>query len=243
MTTETTVNGNTVFTDDSLTHRWLDAIGPDVCKFVEEFVNVPFSADDQMAGWLATLIEAGADESTVTMVAGSPGGEVIFKTDENDNDGINAQVLGEAFYLGSRYPTYFGTRFKVADADQTDVMIGLCITNATALANLRDGLYFRLVDESTTLQFVAEKDLLETVLGIATLTDGGYVTAEYLYLNNLITVYVNGVQVAQITDADPNFPDNEYLTPTIAILAGAAAAGTGKTLTVDWIRCIQVQAT
>jgi len=238
---ETTINGNIVYTDDTYTHRWLDAIGPDVCKLIEEFVNVPFSATDQMAGWLATLIENGAGESTVSMVAGSPGGEVIFKTDENDNDGINAQLLGEAFYLASRYPTYFGARFKVADADQTDLAIGLCISDTTVLAGVSDGLYFRLVDESSTLTLVAEKGNAETIIGLATLADGGYVTAEYTYLNNLITAYINGVQVGQISDADPNFPDTEYLTPTIAILAGAAAAGTGKTLTMDWIKAIQVQ--
>ncbi len=244
MTTEATINGNTVFRDSDLglTHRWYDAVGPNVAKLVEEFVNVPFSAADQMAGWLATLIEAGLGESTVSLVAGSTGGEVAFKTDLNENDGINAQLLGEAFYFADRYPTYVGVRFKVQDADQMDTALGLCITNATLLAGMTDGLYFRTVDASSTLTLVAEKDSAETIIGLATLADDTYVTAEYYSVGDgVFHVYVNGIEVAELTDGDPNFPDNEYLTPSIAVLAGAAVAVTGQTLTVDWLRCIQIQ--
>lgn len=236
--TEVTINGNTVIRDASLSHRWYDAFGPDVCKHLEDFVCTPFSAADQMAAWLATLIEISGN-STLAHVAGSAGGEIVLTGGGNDNDGVNAQLLGEAFYLASRYPTYFGAKFKVADADQTDVMIGLCIGDTTLLAGTTDGLYFRLVDESTTLSLVAEKDEGETVVGLATLADSTYVIAEFLYSAGVVTAYINGAEVGQIRDSDPNFPDDEYLTPSIAMLNGAAS---GKTLTVDWIRTIQIQA-
>jgi hypothetical protein len=240
-TEEVTINGNTVWRDTGLTHRWYDAIGPDVCKVVEDFVDLPFSAADNMAAWTTTLIEEGADESTIALVAGSAGGEVAFKSDENDNDGVQAQLKGEAFYLAARYPTYFGAKFKVSDVTNSDLLVGLCITDTTLLGGLSDGLYFRKDEDDTTLYLVAEKGSVETKIGLATMVAATYVTAEFLFYGSIVYVYVNGVQVAELADSDPNFPDDEYLTPSIGILAGAAAVG-GKTLTVDWLNCIQVQA-
>jgi hypothetical protein len=49
---------------------------------------------------------------------------------------------------------------------------------------------------------------------------------------------VNGVQVARL--AQTTLPDDEELTPSIAFLNGAAVAA--KTVTVDWIRAIQINA-
>ena len=240
-TEEVTINGNTVWRDTGLTHRWFDAIGPETCKLIEDFVDTPFSAADQMAGWLATLIEDGGDESTVTLVAGSAGGEVLFSSDAGDNDGINAQLLGEAFSFGSRYPCYMGARFKVDDATESEILAGLVITDATILlSGTTDGLYFRKPDADTTLYLVAERNSVETTIGCATMADSVYITAEYLYTGGIVYVYINGTQVAELSDGDPNFPDDEYLTPTLGLLTGEAVA---KDMTIDWINIIQIQVT
>lgn len=240
MTTEMTVNGNTVLRSDLYTHRWCDAYGPDVCKLVENFVSVPFSAADNLCGWTTTLVEAGGAESTIALVAGSAGGELLFTSDTNENDGCQIQLKGEAFYFNSMYPTYVGARFKVNDADQVDALLGLAITDTTAIVGVSDGLYFRTVDESAILSAVAEKDSSETVVGVSTLVDDTYVVAEMLYRNNVVKFYINGVEVGELADSDPNFPDDEYLTPTLALLTGEGAA---NTLTVDWLNVIQIQAT
>lgn len=240
-TEEVTINGNTVWRDDALTHRWLDAIGPEACVFLEDFVATPFSAADNMAEWTTTLIEDGADESTVTMVAGSAGGEVLFSSDAGDNDGINAQVTGEAFYLALPYPTYVGVRLKIDDVTQSELAAGLIITDTTVLLDgCSDGLYFRKPDGDSTLYLVAEQDSLETTIGLHTMVNSTYVTAEYLYTGGICYVYINGVQVAELAGSDPNFPDDEHLTPSLCLLTGEAAA---KDMTIDWIRCIQIQAT
>ena len=68
-TEEVTINGNTVWRDDALTHRWFDAIGPNVAKLTEDFVDTEFSAADQMAAWLATLVETVAATMTCATVA------------------------------------------------------------------------------------------------------------------------------------------------------------------------------
>ena len=242
MTTEATVNGNLVLRSDLYTHRWCDAYGPDVCKYIEHFVNVPFTGADAPAAYTTTLIENGADESTVALVAGSAGGELAFKSDENDNDGCQSQLKGEAFYFAAMYPTYMGARFKVTDATNSDIIVGLGITDTTLLGGLSDGLYFRKDEDDTTLYLVAEKNSLETKVGLVTMADATYVVAEALYQNGMVDIYINGTKVGELANSDPNFPDDEYLTPSMGILAGSAAVG-GHTLTVDWFNVIQIQAT
>jgi len=234
------INGAWVARDSDPAHRWYDAVGPNVCKCLEEFVNTPFSAANQMAGWLATLIQDGGNSTLAALVAGSPGGELLITSDIGDNDGYNGQLLGEAFIFNARYPTYFGCRFKLAEVLQCDAAAGLIITDTTVLLDgATNGLYFRKNDESATLYLVAEKASLETVIGVATLVNNTYVTAEYLYTGGVVYVYINGVQVAELADSDPNFPDTEYLTPSLCLLTGEAV--NVKTMTVDWIRCIQIQ--
>jgi len=242
MATEATVNGQTVIRSDLYTHRWCDAYGPDVCKYVEHFVDTAFAGADSPAAYTTTLIENGADESTVALVAGSPNGAIAFKSDENDNDGCQSQLKGEAFYLASMYPTYMGARFKVSDATNSDLIVGLAITDTTLLGGLSDGIYFRKDEDDTTLYLVAEKNSLETKIGLTTMADDTYVVAEALYQNSVVDLYINGTKVAELANSDPNFPDDEYLTPSMGILAGAAAVG-GKTLTVDWFNVIQIQST
>jgi len=201
---------------------------------------VPFSAADQMAGWLATLIEDGADESTVSLVAGSEGGSVLFSTDAGDNDGINAQLLGEAFSFAYNYPTYVGCRFKMDTVTQQEMAVGLVISDATfLLSGTTDGLYFRNADGAATLSLVAERNSAETVIGCATMVDATYITAEYLFLDGVLHAYINGVEVATLSNGDPNFPDDEYLTPTLAVLTGTTVA---LDATIDWFRVLQIQA-
>ena len=242
MTKEIQVNGNTVWTDDSLEHRWYDAVGPNVCKLLEEFVNLPMSAADQPGAYLATLIEGGAGETVGALVAGSVGGTFLITCDIADNDGYNCQLDGEAYYLATRYPTYFGARWKGSEVIQCEFAFGLIISTTDFLLNGgTDGLYFRSPDGYNTLYLVAEKNSIETVIGCGALVDDTYITTEFLRgTDGVVHAYVNGIEVAQLADSDPNFPDDEYLTPTFAILAGEVT--NVKTMTVDWIRCIQVQA-
>src|SRR5512146_1873059 len=124
-----TVNGQLVFYDSSYPYRWLDAFGPAVVKIIEEFQQAHFQADDSLAAWNTTLVEAGAGETTLALVNGSATGELIITADANDNDGANVQAKGECFKLAGMLPAYFGMRLKVSEATQSDFMVGLCITD------------------------------------------------------------------------------------------------------------------
>ena len=229
------LNENIILRDTSFTHRWYDAWGANVVKSIEDFVQLSFSAANLPAAYLNTLTGAGS----AALVAGSESGELLMTNDAADNATHNMQLLGEAFTLSARYPTYFGVRFKISDIAAQDVLIGLSITDTAAIeGGTSDGLYFRKDDADSRLWFIAEKNSSETAMAVATLVNATYITAEYLYLSGIVYVYINGVQVAELADSNINFPNDEYLTVTLAEQNGE---GVAKTMTTDWIKAIQIQ--
>lgn len=231
MTVESaSVHSQLVMRDTVKTWRWYDAFGPNVAKWEED--GVQYNVDDY------TKTDVGTD--TIALVAGADNGNLLFTSGTNENDGTQIQLEGEAFKFASAYPCYFGAKFKVNDADQVDVALGLGITDSTFIAGATDGLYFRSVDESAVLNFIAEKDENESSLAVTTLVDDTFVTVEFYYDGtSAVTVYLDGTEVGSIATSDTNFPDDEYLTPTLAILTGDASA---NTMTVEWARAIQLWA-
>lgn len=226
------INGNLVYHDGQ---RWIDAIGPSVCKYIEDFVGTPFAGADTPAAWTVTLVEAGAGDSTVALTDGA-GGLLLITTAANENDGVNMQVTKEAFKLASGKPCYFGIKFKVSDATESAFIVGLCITDTALLGGMTDGVYFRKVDGSTDVKFVLEKDSAETEsAAILTAANDTYMELEFYFDGTNIDAYANGVPQTRL--AMTNLPDNEELTPSIAFLSGSAGA---KTMAVDAVKVIQL---
>ena len=50
------------------------------------------------------------------------------------------------------------SRFKLSDATQSDALVGLAITDTTAIDGVTDGIFFTKDDGDTNLDFVVEKD-------------------------------------------------------------------------------------
>ena len=229
------IGGNLVFHRDGHQHRLLDAFGPDVVKYVDDFTVSGLAAADAPLGWTVTLVEAGAGESTITC-PDEVGGALLLTTDANENDGINMQLDGESFELTSgQTAVYFGARLKASEATQSDFLVGLCITDTDLLGGMTDGVYFRKVDGSTSVSAVTEKDSTETeATGVLTFAADTYYELEWYWVSGSVKFYVDGVLVATHTT---NIPDDEQLTPSLHFLAGATTA---KTLTLDWVRAIQI---
>lgn len=217
---------------------WFDAFGPNVVKFSDDFVNTPFDGADAPAAYTTTLVEAGAGETTVALKAGADGGTLLITTDAADNDGANIQLKGEAFQPSGSHPIYFGCRFKMSEATQSDFFIGLAITDTDLLGGVTDAIFFTKVDGSTTMSFNVEKNSSKTTVnyGTAFAADTWY-KLEFYFDGTNLDWYVN--DVAQTRPAVTNLPDDEYLTPSIHVLTGSAASITAE---VDWIRCIQIMA-
>lgn len=222
------INGNLAYWD---THqrRIVSAWGPTVCKFIDDFVNAELAAANAPLGWTVTLVNA----STITAVD-AVGGQVLLTTDALENDGVNMQLTGENFKLATGKPCYFGIKVKVSEATQSDILVGLCITNTDLLAGMSDGAYFRKVDGATAMSFVLEKNTTETTGAVLTVAANTFYTLEFFFDGTNVDSYVDGVLQTRL--AITNLPDDEELTPSVQYLSGANGA---KTATIDWIRAIQ----
>lgn len=220
--------------------RLLEAWGENVVKYITDFVTLP--VDDTTGDpteWTLTVVEAGGGgDSTMTQLDGS-GGKARIETDNADNDGVNAQLNGESFELTTDQHLYFGAfGVTINDVDQTDLFLGLAITDTDILGGVTDSIGFRSVDGSAALNFVVEKDSTETeAAAIHTLVDATAVDLEFYWDGDAqkLEVFVDGVSVA--TPAITNLPDNEALRVSWHFLTGETTA---NTCDIDALRVIQI---
>lgn len=229
------IAGNLAYFDKAAhLKRLIDAIGPDVFKFIDDFERSTLTGADALLGATVTLVEAGAGESTVAF-KDAPGGVLLITTDANDNDGVNIQWGPEAFKLSGFSYFYFGIRLKVSEATQSDLFAGLSVTSTDILGGVTDSIGFRKVDGATTLKALVEKDSTETEVTAAATIGTDWITLELVHDGQTLEAFVNGVSVGTI--ALTNLPNDEELRPSVHFLAGSTVA---KTCEIDWIRCIQI---
>jgi hypothetical protein len=219
-----------VFYDSVLTHRWYDVIGPNVRKFalVDHYHSTSCTVTD---------VSAGAGTSAITGVASALKGGWIFTSAANEDDGIQMQAQSEMNYLVGPFPFYFGARFQLSDADQSDAFLGIAISDTTILAGCTDDAGFRVADGSASLTFLLEKNNAETIATLATLSDATYVTVEMVYDGAYLYYYLNDALVGSYSIDEANFPDDEHLAPSLAFLTGDAGV---DTMTVQWARWFQI---
>lgn len=185
--------------------------------------------------WTITTTEAGAGDATEALTDGA-GGQLLITNDAADDDADFFQKVGEGFRWSSTKKMFFKARFKTSDATQSDIVMGLQITDTTPL-DVTDGLFFIKADGAATVNFRIEKDNTATALSsVATLANDTFVELAFAYLPQhsggpVFEVYVDGVRTASTTTTT-NAPNDEDLTISFGIQNGEAVA---KTLTVDYI--------
>ena len=233
------VSGNLVYIDKSVhRRRVIDAIGPDVIKLHEDFVQGPVTGESSER-MTATLVEAGAGESTVAVITadGGQGGILRFTADANENDGVNVQLASAAFKLVAGNVLHFHARVKLSEATQSDFFVGLAITDTDILGGVTDRIGFQKLDGSTDITAMLEKDSTETLTSALATAGTGWVELEfYLDASGGVEFFVDGASVA--TPAVTNLPNDEALRATVQFLSGAA--GASKTFDVDFIRVTQI---
>ena len=184
--------------------------------------------DYYVAGdWTVTETDSGATQA----LTDGDGGLLLVTNTAADNDLVGIQKKGESFRFASGKKLFFEARFKVSDATQSDLAIGLQITDTTPL-DITDGGFFIKADGSTSVSFSVEKNnTATTTTAVATMADDTFITLGFNYDGGSVMEYcVNGVVAG--TSVTTNLPDDEDLAISFALQNGEAVA---KTMTVDYI--------
>ena len=185
-----------------------------------------------------TTTEAGSGNASEAITSGA-GGQLLITNDDADNDLDFFQLKGESFKWDSSKRMFFSARFKTNDATQSEIVMGLQITDTTPL-DVTDGIFFLKVDADTKPDLIIEKDNTSTlsILEMDAMENDTFVTLSFEYDpldvstgGAVFRAYQDNVQVGEITGTT-NAPDDEDLTISFGIQNGEAAA---KTLTIDFI--------
>jgi len=203
--------GQYLDTDPTLMHVWFDDF------------------DSYVAGnWTVTETQAGATQAIVD----GDGGILALVNTTTDNDVNQIQWAKETFRLSASKKTWIKARFKVTSATESDVLIGLYITDTAPVASKpSDGFYFQKLDGSTSLTFQIGKNSTYTQTTVGTMADDTYVVVTaYMDGAGKCILYFNGNRVASC--ATTNLCDDEDLAVTIAVQQGDTNA---QTLSVDYL--------
>ena len=185
--------------------------------------------------WTITTTEGGSGNASEALGDGD-GGLLVITNDDADDDNDFLQLVKEGFKYEAGKQLAFKARFKTSDADASDVVMGLQLTDTTPL-DVTDGIFFLLTDGSTTLQFIVEKDGTQSTLDLSTaMADDTFMSVGFVYTpaDQKFHVYQNNVEVGTVVNT--NAPDDEELTVSFGIQNGAAAA---KVLTVDYVTAMK----
>jgi len=177
-----------------------------------------------------TVTEVGTATQALT---DADGGVLLVTNSAADDDSSFNQKVGESFLMEAGKPAVFKCRFKVSDATQSDLVIGLQITDTTPL-DATDGIYFIKADGSATLTAVCRKNATtgSTSLTAATMVSDTYIVAGWYYDGKSeVKVFINDTQVGTLDGSSTYLPDAE-LTVSFGVQNGEAVA---KTMSVDYI--------
>lgn len=194
--------------------------------------------DQYVAGdWTVTETQAGATQALVS----GDGGLIALVNSAADNDINQIQKLPASFLLSATKQLFMSLRFKVSDATQSDIGIGLQNVNAdgTDPAAVTDGIFVYKIDGETTIRVSVRKDATtganNASTGIA-LADDTFVQVDFYYdggqgnaSGGRLYYAVNGSVLGYLDASSTYFPD-VILAPMISLKNGEAVA---KTLTVD----------
>jgi hypothetical protein len=168
--------------------------------------------------------------TSAAALANIDGGALTISNGTADDSISVYQLANESFKFQAGKKLWFKARFQVSDATDSDVLIGLAITDTTPL-DATDGVFFLKSDNSAVCSLKVVKNSTATTTTAATLVSATMVTLGYYYNGvDEIQIFVNDVQVG--TSAVTNLPDDEELAVIFAVQNGAAAS---KTMTVDYI--------
>ena len=177
--------------------------------------------------WTVTETDSGATQA----LTDGDGGLLLITNTAADNDLVSLQKVGESFRFAAGKKLFFEARLKVSDATQSDIVVGLQLTDTTPL-DVTDGVFFIKADGVATVNLRVEKNnTATTASSVATMADDTFIRLGFYYNgSDAVQYFVNGTLGGSM--AVTNLPDDEDLTVTLSIQNGEAVA---KTMTVDYV--------
>jgi hypothetical protein len=205
--------------------------------------------DDFVSGvYTLTETQAGATQA----LADGDGGRILLTNSAADDDVVSLQKVGESFRWEANKCLAVLAKFQVSDAVQSDILIGLAITDTSPIASVpSDGFHFLKADGAATIIAKSGKDSSYASSGtLATLANATDVELAMVYGGKPrtaggVTYYdiecyskSAGVwsKVATIEALAANMCNDEDLTVTIALQNGEAVA---KTMNVDYVLVVK----
>lgn len=202
----------------------------DYYEYFNDFVN---TADYASGDWTTTNAGSGTIAVNTGAVAGAAGGMLVMTGGSADDALIAIQNKIECFKFVAGKKMMFQARFKLSDVTQSDMVIGLQVTDTTPLAVV-DGIFFRKDDGDAYLDFVACKNSTETQkTAVATLVNDTFVKVGFYYDGTELAIYIDDVAVGDC--ALTNVVDDEELCISFAVQNGEAVS---KVMTLDYVRAI-----
>ena len=204
-----------------------DMVQPDPTLFHQYFNDF----DTYAAGdWVVTETDSGA---TQALTAGD-GGLLLVTNTAADDDLVALQKTPAAWTFEAGKKMFFRARFKVSDATQSDLVIGLQVVDTTPL-DVTDGVYFLKADGSTAVSVICRKNASTgstSASSITTLANDTFVELGWYYDGDSKVYYeVNGNVIGSLNGTSAFLPDTT-VTVSFALQNGEAVA---KTMTVDYV--------
>lgn len=203
--------GSFVDTDPSRCHVWFDDF------------------DSYVAGnWTVTETQAGATQA----ITAGDGGILALVNSAADDDLNQIQWAVSTFRQTAGKKSWLKARFKVSDATQSDLLIGLYVADTSPVASKpTSGFFFQKLDGSTSLTLQVGSASTYSQLTLGTMVSDTYVTVGAYYDGySTITGYFNEVRVGSV--ASTNLPTAADNAVGIALQNGDANA---RTLSVDYL--------
>tara|TARA_R110002126_G_scaffold202147_2_gene349663 strand:- start:237 stop:953 length:717 start_codon:yes stop_codon:yes gene_type:complete len=225
-------------TDSSHPLRGIPVSAPErVSRYFNDFIK---ETDFVTGNWVTTNVGSAA---AISIVNTAVNGNLLITTGTVDADSRNLQHgdstnVSEIWALTSGKRAAFSAKFKISDATDAALLIGLAITDTTAIAGTTDGLYFRKADASTSLLLVSEKDSVEDTITLATMADDTMVEVAFSYdgVSTVSAHLKNSDGVWQLKGSTTAIPDDEELAITLAVTNGATGA---ETIEIDYLDVVQ----
>jgi hypothetical protein len=196
-------------------------------RFVTDF--------DRYAAGDWTITRTGSGTTALTAL---DGGAILITNAAADNDNSFFQLPVGTFRWQSGKRLFFKTRFKVSDATQSDIAIGLQVIDTTPL-DVTDGIFFLKDDDSPNLFFRVEKSNTVTAAAttaIGALANDTFVTLAFYYepSDGRVQFFINDVLIG--ARPTTNIPDTTDLSVSFGLQNGSAAA---RTMTLDYVFAAQ----